>query len=491
MLEHCYKFSRHETVLDIIKKYPKDKAESIINFNSVQVNYGNELSYYISFINWKQKITDKFDCQGNMISYQDYYKKQYNITLKDENQPLLQTNRRNRQTWEYICLVPEICSLNTISKEMREDQKLRQEVAKHKNFSPFQKLQQIDKMVEKISIGFEKDTGIQIKNNEQFPSVKGKIFSTPKLTLKDSVTLNLDINNDIFEIDKPIVNPAHLKDWVLIYPQDLLEESKIFIQNLQKAAKQLGVKVDEPFQIEMQTNDSPQEWVKNLENDIQQNGIPLFVISLVKERNQLLYQSIKQLLIEKHGVINQNVIVQSLSKNPLSVCSNILLQINAKLGRPLWYCEKVKTMNKKTIFIGIDTFTQDGKTFVGFTSSLDPQQSQYNSQVEVQKSFEKDFVRNIDKLMMNALINFQENLYKVKFLPECIVVFRGCVGDSQRFMIQQLEVKVLKNLFEQSDQIKKMNGGKPYNPEFIFTFFLQNSRQIRKSILQPSTWNFN
>jgi hypothetical protein len=38
----------------------------------------------------------------------------------------------------------------------------------------------------------------------------------------------------------------------------------------------------------------------------------------------------------KYGVPHQNVLRNSLKKNALSVASNILLQMNAKLGEPLW-----------------------------------------------------------------------------------------------------------------------------------------------------------
>ncbi|KRX10750.1 Ribonuclease H-like domain [Pseudocohnilembus persalinus] len=489
MLNLCSRIARKESALHVIKYSTKKDAESLIEKTSVLADYGNERNYIINSIEWNKKITDEFDFRGQMTSYLDYYKKQYNIVLKDKNQPLLKSVKKDKENKEQsIYLVPELCKLTGLSEKMRGDYKLMQEVAQYTKKSPYQKQKQTHEMVEKIAVGVKNDSGLQI-DSQNFPQIQGKILNAPNLFIKNNV--KLDTSRDVFQINKPILNPVHLKNWVLIYPQNLNHDSINFVQNLRKAAKQLGVQVEDPFFMKMQTNDNPQQWVKTLENDIQQNGIPMLVVSLAKNKNSTLYQQLKQLLVDKQGIISQHVVAKSLTKNSLSVCENIIRQINTKLGKPLYFCEKVKTLNPKSIFVGIDISTQGGNTFVGFTSSLDPYQTQYNSQIQVQKSNEKDFVRNIDKLMMNALINFQQNLQKAKFLPECIVVFRGGVGDSQRIFIQDQEVKVLKNLFEQSEEIKKMNGGRPYNPEFIFTFLLQNSRQIRKSSLQPPTWNFN
>ncbi|KRX05903.1 Ribonuclease H-like domain [Pseudocohnilembus persalinus] len=469
MFELCSRMARNETALEVINKNPQNVAEQILINSSVLANYGNEKNYQITNIHWKLKITDKFDCRGQMTSYIDYYKKQYNITLKDKNQPLLESTMKDKEGNKIpIYLVPELCTLTGMSDQMRGDFKIMQEVAKFTKKTPIDKMKLIDEMVKKIALGCKKDSGLQIQNNQNFPTVQGRILDAPNLTLRNN--FSLDTSRDMFNINKPIQNAMHLKDWILIYPSNLYNESNTFVQNMQKAARSFGIQVEEPAAyIEMKPNDNPQQWVKTLENDIRQNGDPLVVVSLVKDKNANLYKSLKQLLIDKSGIISQHVIAKSLFKNPLSVCSNILLQINAKLGKPLWFCEKVKTLNPKSVFIGIDVSTQGGRTLVGFVSSLDPQQTQYNAQIQVQKATEKDYVRNIDKLMLNALINFNENLQKVKFLPECIVIFRGGAGDSQRTVIQEYEVKVLKNFFENSNELQKMNGGKPYKPELIFT----------------------
>lgn len=43
----------------------------------------------IDDIDFTASPKSSFECKGEPISYVDYYKKQYNIVIKDVNQPLL------------------------------------------------------------------------------------------------------------------------------------------------------------------------------------------------------------------------------------------------------------------------------------------------------------------------------------------------------------------------------------------------------------------
>lgn len=40
----------------------------------------------------------------------------------------------------------------------------------------------------------------------------------------------------------------------------------------------------------------------------------------------------------------------------MSHASKIAMQMNAKLGKPLWYVEPVKGIPKKTMIIGVDVY---------------------------------------------------------------------------------------------------------------------------------------
>jgi len=69
--------------------------------------------------------------------------------------------------------------------------------------------------------------------------------------------------------------------------------------------------------------------------------------------------------------------MHSLEKAAMSICTKIILQMNSKLGSPLWLISGVdKILKSKTMMIGISTsFRQKAAskfTVVGVVSSLDP-----------------------------------------------------------------------------------------------------------------------
>ena len=50
------------------------------------------------------------------------------------------------------------------------------------------------------------------------------------------------------------------------------------------------------------------------------------------------------------------------------------------MGGPLWYVEKPKTLNPKSMLVGVDVFHHKNKdSCVGFVSSCDPKFSRYHS----------------------------------------------------------------------------------------------------------------
>lgn len=52
------------------------------------------------------------------------------------------------------------------------------------------------------------------------------------------------------------------------------------------------------------------------------------------------------------------------------------------MGQALWYVEKPKSLNGKTMLIGIDVYHHNkNNSYVGFVSSCDPRFVKYNSQI--------------------------------------------------------------------------------------------------------------
>ena len=68
-----------------------------------------------------------FDQNGTAVSYMEYYKKKYNESVSDNNQPLL--IHKDRKTGNEVALIPELCQLTGLSEQMRSDFRLQKDLS--------------------------------------------------------------------------------------------------------------------------------------------------------------------------------------------------------------------------------------------------------------------------------------------------------------------------------------------------------------------------
>lgn len=101
--------------------------------------------------------------------------------------------------------------------------------------------------------------------------------------------------------------------------------------------------------------------------------------------NEHTYKNLKQLFWQ-YQIPTQVVTVRNALKFNLSKASNVLKQVNSKMGGDLYnikFPEKMASM--KTMLIGIDVCHSGGNSIVGFTASINKEMSQYYSDFIVQQ----------------------------------------------------------------------------------------------------------
>ena len=119
--------------------------------------------------------------------------------------------------------------------------------------------------------------------------------------------------------------------------------------------------------------------------------------------------------------------------------SKILLQMNAKIGLPLWLTPKPAGLDNKTMLIGVDIYKKliksnnkkdsSKNSCIGFVSTLDAQFSKFFSKILIAKPG-LEVCNQLGVLIKQAVKQFF--LYnKKEYLPERIIVFRDGVGEGQ------------------------------------------------------------
>lgn len=106
----------------------RDAARQNLIGACVMTKYNNK-TYIVDDIAWHLTPKDTFPLKsGETISFLEYYKKQYNITINDPDQPLLinrkKRNAPNGEADAMVCLLPELSFMTGLTDAMRADFKV-------------------------------------------------------------------------------------------------------------------------------------------------------------------------------------------------------------------------------------------------------------------------------------------------------------------------------------------------------------------------------
>lgn len=161
----------------------------------------------------------------------------------------------------------------------------------------------------------------------------------------------------------------------------------------------------------------------------------IVVIILDREQNYALYKN----FFSSKGISSQVIRFQNALKGNLSVASNILKQMNPKVGVDNYQLNIPKGINKKTMLMGIDVCHKPRKSIVGIVATINDSMMHYNSQYMIQ-----DKGQELVDEMHHALRKiFTSYLQANGCLPEHIIVYRDGVSEQMRDMILAREVGCL------------------------------------------------
>jgi len=122
----------------------------------------------------------------------------------------------------------------------------------------------------------------------------------------------------------------------------------------------------------------------------------------------------------------------------MSAVSGVLLQMNVKIGLPLWQAPKPESLQKNVMIIGADVHHKSGKlSTIGFVASMNDKCTAYLSLVEVASGEKMEIMEKIGSLVEKALLNY----FKInKAYPETIIFYRDGVSDGQFQVVLDYEI---------------------------------------------------
>jgi len=469
-----HKVLRTQTAYDLIKDIIAQKlpdmqaAVTKALLGAVILTRYNNKCYRVDDIDWSMTPSSKFtDHTGQEKSFMDYYKKQYNITIKDPKQPML-ISRAKKKTHEeadvakLIALVPELCNMTGLTDQMKADFRVMKDVAQFTRVTPNQRQQALKKFIDNVNNSAEASSILLNWGLKLAPTsvqLAGRIINPEKLLLGKGFTFNVNSKADWGResTNNQMLTAVDLKKWSVLYFSKNEAVAQNFVSLMTKLAPKMGMKVSQP-EMKSLPNDRTETYLKTLREGV--NPTVQMVVAIMPTARDDRYSAVKKLCCVEKPVPSQVINFKTISneKKVSSVVQKVALQINCKLGGELWGCSIPPKMGNIMV-LGVDVYhdpSRRGSSIAGVVSSTNMTMSKWFSSTVFQTPGQ-ELVDCLKVAFVKALKKFYEANH---IWPDKVIVFRDGVGDSQLSLSATYEAEQFKDAFHHiSDK---------YSPGFAF-----------------------
>eukprot|EP00826_Nyctotherus_ovalis_P020832 TRINITY_DN1660_c0_g1_i18.p1 TRINITY_DN1660_c0_g1~~TRINITY_DN1660_c0_g1_i18.p1 ORF type:complete len:829 (-),score=118.06 TRINITY_DN1660_c0_g1_i18:192-2678(-) len=442
-------------ILKELEQRPDYRRKALEEFKrkSVITWYGNKRSYIIDDIDFNlNPDTHIFDTPEGETNITEYMKNKYKVTIRKRNQPLLVHIRRRRdRPEEKVYFVPELCTIAGLPDEALGVYHIMRQVSLYTKLDPDNRIKKVEKLLDRFSKRKKKVSEVSLPGDIcdewglQIDHVPVEIIarkaSPVRIRLGDNYVKEVEENGQ-FSIKQKIMEPQNINKWLLVYyeKKDLLV--KEFVDALRYVAATFEIKIEYPEFIPIYTTQC-EGYIAAIEKYLREkeDEKPKIVVCILPKYSQSDYAEIKSWATTRSPPILTQVIIENTLKKrneSLSICSKILLQINAKIGGKIWQLENISGIPRKTMIVGIDVSRDEKSAYLGMSSTIDPFFSRYYTQIW--KLSENTEIAGTMGALVALALRYFFNINNKKVQPELIVIYRDGVGESQKAEVFEVEV---------------------------------------------------
>ena len=464
-----------DTVLEYMDYYgyktqnEKNKLKDDLIGKSFKVTYAKKNFVIDDILFDRNPNIQDFMYDGKKVVLKDYYEKKYKIKIKNLNQPLLVVKKVDSTQKEInLYFVPELCNLAGLDDEFIKDRDFMKQLANYTKLTPKDRITKTNEFL-KLLVNNEKKKPDQLSAKE-----KSELYGI-EVTSLDQHHKAYNIKDTILEgaghskiaLNKPfkVISKKDMTKWICLYRKSNYNDADYLYKSLSKASQGYGLVISEPEWVEMGDRDDAPTWV-NTADDYMNGNQYKFALFLL-DRNDRIYRTIKIHSLCRQGYVSQVVKVSSLKKNALSVCSKILLQINAKLSGVSYIAKFDNDVkDRKLMIIGVDSSHIKGKrTGVAMVATINPSFTNfYNKEHIIEEKTKEQFVFSISSFIEEAIAKYNEFN---KHLPGGIIIYRQGVSFQQKEFLE----KEVQNIQKVCDKNKILYEYILVNTKTTYKFF--------------------
>ncbi|XP_056889498.1 piwi-like protein 2 [Takifugu flavidus] len=469
-----HKVLRNDSVMDIMNTLYHQSKENFQEectkelVGSIVITRYNNRTYRVDDIKWNQSPKDTFTLMdGTKTTFVEYYSKNYGITIKEVDQPLLLHWPKERSkpggkqiSSGEILLVPELSFMTGIPDKMRKDFKAMKDLNMHISVTPEQHTHSVKQLLKNISTNPESvkqlgQWGLEI--GSQILMIQGRSLPLETICLQtSSFTTGTDFSWSREVVRYVSISCIPLSIWAIFYPRRCAEQTEELVTTLKKVAGPIGVHMEKPMWVELR-DDHTDTYVKSIQSHLNSQPNIQLVVCIIMGNRDDLYSAIKKICCVKNPIPSQAINVRTISQQAKlkSIAQKILLQVNSKLGGELW---TVGIPLKNLMVVGVDVHHDTSKrhhSVMGFVATVNGTLTRWYSRVMFQTPNE-ELIHGFRICFVAALQKYYEVNHN---LPDKIVVYRDGVSEGQLSLVEQFEIPQL---------IKCFNNFPNYAPKLVF-----------------------
>jgi len=528
------KIIRTDTVMDQMKLCMKSggggkEAATKTLLGCIVMTKYNNATYRIDDIDWNKKASDTFPKRdGSMISYAQYYKEKYGITIKDLNQPLIismpskQDQRKYGRT-DPVHLIPEICNMTGLSDDQRANFKLMKAVGEYTRPGPQQRMNALRKfssaLASKAAMA-EEMKGWGLKIDSELVKFEARTLEPEKiLQAAQRPPLSYGVDNadwgSQFRNFKMFNSGPGCHKWVLIVAQRDANDGQEFCKNLEKACIGMGFPMKAPKAMVIKENRTA-AYVEAVNKAADLS--PQMIMVIIPNNKGDTYHAIKKILCVNRPIPSQvitgTLLKKFASKGFMAVATKVGIQVAAKLGAEPW---GINMPLKETMVIGYDSYhdsNQRGLAVGAVVATINQSMTRFSSTCTMH--------RNDEELLDQMKVCVTNAIHKYKKMnngdtPKKVIFYRDGVGEGQIQYVKEIEVAAIRSVFKDAGCSPQMafivvskrvsnkffqcnNGGPPVNPpsgsviDDVVTLperydFYLVSQSVRQGTVNPTSYN--
>lgn len=267
-------------------RFKEEALKSLVG-NVVMTRYNNK-TYRIDDIAFDMSPKKTFKTTDSEISFIDYYKKQYQIDIKDHDQPLL-INRKevklpgDREKKEMtFCLVPELAYLTGLSDALRKDFTVMKDLATHTRLTPQQRVNSFKKFIQNVNTNPDAANVLAswgLKLADDPLQLTARQLSEESIIFGKNVTVGSGAAADFSRAatSNIVMEAVDILNWLVVYVERDAKAAKSFIDFMMKISGPMGISVSPPV-TEVLKNDKTETYVQAIRNKLNDPKIQIVVI---------------------------------------------------------------------------------------------------------------------------------------------------------------------------------------------------------------------